>query len=255
MHIAAVLRLVPDLTADIEIAEDGKDIDREWVDLKLNEFDDQALEEAILLKEATGAKVMALALDGEGVDRMLQTALARGADQSFKITHDLEGVVSSRAAAPLIAAAVRQLGADLVVTGVQSPEDLFGQLAPYIGATLEWPHLSAVSSVRAEGDGLLVQQEFGGSVAGTSRVKLPAVVGVQTASQPVRYVSGTKLRQATAQKIEGISAAAEAGDVRAELVGLALPNRSGGATMLEGTVESVAEQLATLLAERKLVKE
>lgn len=255
MHIAAVLRLEPDLTADIEIAEDGRDIDREWVDLKLNEFDDQALEEAILLKEATGAKVTALALAGEGVDRMLQTALARGADQAIKIEHDLEGVVASRTAAPLLAAAVRRIEADAVLTGVQSPEDLFGQLASYLGTDLGWPHFSAVSSARAEGGFLLVQQEFGGGVVGMLRTKLPAVLGVQTASQPVRYVSGTKLRQATTQKIPSASVEAEAGEVRAELVGLALPDNAGGATMLEGDAEAVAERIARLLAERKLVKE
>lgn len=255
MRIAVVLRLVPDLTADIGIAEDGRDIDREWVDLKLNEFDDQALEEVILLKEAAGAEVTALALDGEGVDRMLQTALARGADRGMKISHDLDGPVSSRAAAPLFAAAAQEIGADLVVTGVQSPEDLFGQLAPYLGAALGWPHLSAVSNVRVEAGAILVQQELGGGVAGTVRVRLPAVVGVQTASQPVRYVSGTKLRQATAQKIPAMSVDAKPGDARATLAALALPDQGGGATMLDGDADSVAERLARLLAERKLVKE
>jgi electron transfer flavoprotein beta subunit len=255
VHIAAVLRLVPDLTADIEIAEDGKDIDREWADLKMNEFDDQALEEAILLKEAAGARVTALALDGEGVDRMLQTALARGADQAFKIGHDLAGLVSSRVATPLFAAAARQIGVDLVVTGVQSPEDLFGQLAPYLGAELQWPHLSAVSSIRAHAGSILVRQEFGGGVAGTLRVQLPAVMGVQTASQPVRYVSGTRLRQASAQRISGVSVNAEPDDVRAELVGLALPDRSGGAAMLEGNADTVADLIARLLIARKLAKE
>ena len=44
MHIAVVLRIVPDLSEDFDISEDGTDIDREWVGLKLNEFDDHALE-------------------------------------------------------------------------------------------------------------------------------------------------------------------------------------------------------------------
>ena len=103
MLVAVVLRLVPDLSGEFEIADDGKDIDREWVGMRLNEFDDHALEEAILLKEAEGATVIALALAGEGADRMLQSAIARGADRAVKISHDAEGVLSSRAAAPVIA--------------------------------------------------------------------------------------------------------------------------------------------------------
>ena len=57
MHIAVVLRIVPDLAEELEIAESGKEIDREWVGLKLNEFDDHALEEDVLIKEQTKAKV------------------------------------------------------------------------------------------------------------------------------------------------------------------------------------------------------
>ncbi len=100
MQVAVVLRLVPELSGEFEIADDGKEIDREWVGMRLNEFDDHALEEAILLKEADGASVIALALAGEGVDRMLQSAIARGADRAIKIATSAEGALSSRAAAP-----------------------------------------------------------------------------------------------------------------------------------------------------------
>ena len=109
MQVAVVLRLAPELSGELEINDDGKEIDREWVGMRLNEFDDQAVEEAILLKEADGASVIALALAGEGVDRMLQSAIARGADRAIKITTSVEGPLSSRAAAPIIAAAIRQL--------------------------------------------------------------------------------------------------------------------------------------------------
>ena len=131
MQVAVVLRLVPELSGEVEIAEDGKDIDREMVDMRLNEFDDHALEVGDPPQGSGGATVIALALTGEGVDRMLQSAIARGADRAVKISHGDEGGLSSRAAAPVIADAVRQLCVDLVLTGIQTPEDLFGQLAPY----------------------------------------------------------------------------------------------------------------------------
>lgn len=254
MHVAAVLRLVPDLAGELEIAEDGKDIDREWVDLRLNEFDDHALEEAVLLKEAVGAKVTAVALDGEGADRMLQMAFARGVDQAFKITHDMDGTIASRAAAPLLAAAVRQLGADLVLTGVQTPDDMFGQLAPYLGAALGWPQVSAVSGVRVADAAVLVQQEFSGGVSATLRVRLPAVLGIQTASRPIRYVSGTRLRQAVGQKIAALAVDAIPDATFADVAQLVMPERTGGAIMLDGDARSVARQLHDLLAARGLVE-
>ena len=77
MKIGVALRLIPDLGDEIEFDEDHTGIDLDATDLKLNEFDDYALEEAILLAEATGAEVIAMAAAGDGVDRMLRTALSR----------------------------------------------------------------------------------------------------------------------------------------------------------------------------------
>ena len=242
MHIAVVLRLVPDLAEEIEIAESDTDIDREWVGLRLNEFDDQALEAAIVLKERQGARVTALALDGDGIDRMLQGAIARGADQALKIVHRIEGAPASRTAAPLIAAAVSRLRADLVVTGVQTPEDLFGQLAPFLGATLGWPHVSAVSGILLDGGAIEVGQEQGGGFSATLRLELPAVLGIQASSQPPRYVSGTKLRQAMSEKIETVEVDAEPAPKLTALTRLAVPERSGGAAMLEGDADAVANE-------------
>ena len=56
MHIAVLIRLVPDLSEEIEFSEDETGVDREYIDLILNEFDQHALEEAIILKERTGQK-------------------------------------------------------------------------------------------------------------------------------------------------------------------------------------------------------
>ena len=255
MHVVVVLRLVPDLTGDVEIAGNGKTIDREWIDIRLNEFDDHALEEALILKDTAGARVTAIALDGEGADRMLQTALARGADKALKIPCESEDVPSSYEAAPLFAAAVQSLGADLVLTGVQTPEDVFGQLAPFIGAALDWPQVSAVSGIRTDSSAVFLQQEFSGGVSTTLRVALPAVAGVQTASQPIRYVSGSKLRQATAEKIATLDVIATLAAPASNLLSLSAPERSGGAEILSGDAAAVATQIQKILAARGLLKE
>lgn len=254
MRIGAILRLIPDPGGELEIAEDGKDLDREWIDLKLNEFDDHALEEALLLKESSGATLTAIAIAGDGVDRMLQTALARGADGTLKIANVSGAALSSRAAAPLFAAAVRHLGCDIVLTGVQTSAEIHGQLAPFLGALLGWPHASAVNGISIDSGAIVARQEFGGGVAAALRIALPVVIGVQTASQPIRYISGTKLRQAMGEKIETIEVEPAAAEEPVELLRLSVPENSSSAVMLTGDATEIADRLIALMAERGLMK-
>ena len=138
---------------------------------------------------------------------------------------------------------------------MQTPEDLFGHLAPFVGAYLGWPSLSAVSRVRCEADDILVQQEYSGGAAATFRVAVPIAVGVQTASRPIRYVAGSQLRQFAGTRIETKNVNVNIRSVLAERLKLQRPSRNGSAEMIEGDAESVAGQLRALLIERGLIKE
>jgi electron transfer flavoprotein beta subunit len=76
MKILVLLRMNPDPDGALELKADGSGLDREWMDLKLNEFDDHALEEAVLLKEATAGSVIAVAV-GDGAQRTADGDRAR----------------------------------------------------------------------------------------------------------------------------------------------------------------------------------
>jgi electron transfer flavoprotein beta subunit len=253
MHVMVALRLVPDTAEEFELAADNKDIDREWIGFKLNEFDDHALEEAVLLKEKHGAKVTAMALEGEGIDRLLQTALARGADNVAKIAHDVFPPVPAPAAARLFAAAAKSAECDLILTGVQTGEDLFGQLAPSLGAVLDWPQVSAVSSARVDDGAVIVQQEYSGGFTATHSVLMPAVLGIQTASAPPRYVSGSKLREAMSAKVQSLELDVQLPPAVSGILAVGFPESAGRAEMVEGEADVVADRLAAFLRERGFV--
>ncbi|WBO21973.1 electron transfer flavoprotein subunit beta/FixA family protein [Sphingomonas abietis] len=253
MHVLVVMRLVPDTSEDVEIDASGVDIDREWVDLKLCEFDDHALEEAILLKERAGAKVTAIAIAGEGVDRMLQTATARGADQCIRIDYELDNPTSTAEAAKVVAEAIRSIGADLVLTGVLTTEDVLGQWAPFIAGCLGWPTVNAVSGIEAGGKGVIVRQEYSGGRSSRLDVPFPAVLGVQSASQPPRYVPGSKLRQAMGTPIEAKTIDVIVTGRSGTITALAAPEGAHHANMIDGDAEAVASAIADILAERSLV--
>ncbi len=251
MNIAVAIRLMPKAGDELEVDPSGTDIDRELVDMVISEFDDQALEEAVLIKEATGATVTAVALQAEGAEQALRVAYARGADRVVLVEAGEIDAYDSRTAALAFAEAFRALAPDLVLIGVQTPSDVFGQTAPALAVALGWPQASVVVGVTVADGTARVTQEYAGGRLAVLGLELPAVVGVQSASAPPRYVSMGRLRQAmTEATAETIAVSIDAPDSASTLVSLARPELQGGATMLEGDAEEVAAQIVAVLRER-----
>jgi len=258
VNLIVPLKLVPDLVEELTLNAEGTDLDRDALIYNLNEFDDQALEEALLLKEKTGATVIAIALDTPEIDQALFTAIAKGAERAVKVTGDFEPGIDNHTAARLLAGAMQQLEADLVLCGVQAPDDLDGQLGVVLAGALGWPHVSVVSGVELDGGSRAVRchQEYAGGVMAGLETDLPAVLGVQAAHQPPRYAAVSRIRQMMKERtIDEIAGEGGAGDTpRLRVRRLYKPESTGHAQMLDGDVSKQVEELATLLAGRGLVK-
>jgi len=140
MHILVLLKMVPDVVEDLEIAPDGKALDLEYLRMILSESDDHALEQALLMKERHGGKVTVLALDAPEVDDALFTAMAKGADRVVKVV-GMDARSTTRQAASVFAQVIRSetgsMPADLVLTGVQAIDDLDGLIANYTAFATE----------------------------------------------------------------------------------------------------------------------
>jgi len=252
MRIALILRPVPDPGEDLEFTEDGTALDMEWTDVKANEFDEQAAEEAILLSEATGAEVVAIAFDSEGAERLLRTALARGAARAVMIAWEGGPGPDSAAAAPVLAQVVQKLEADLVLVGVQTADDATGPLAGRLAALLDWPWAGSVAGVRVDDGTLLARQEYAGGHAAWLGFSGPAVLGVHSASSPIRYVSGSRMGAAQKMQIEPMTPTATVAAPTIRALALTAREAQGHADMLDGDPQAVAMQLRDLLAARGL---
>jgi electron transfer flavoprotein beta subunit len=251
MNIAVAIRLMPKVGDELEVGESGTDIDRELVEMAINEFDDQALEEAVLLKEATGATVTAVGLRADGIDQALRLAYARGADRLIVAEAGEIDAYDSRTGALAFAEALRGLAPDLVLTGVQTPSDVFGQTAPYLATALGWPQANVVVGITLADGAARVVQEYAGGRLAVLGLRLPAVVGVQSASSPPRYVAMARLRQAmTEASIETLAVGVDRPARASKLVSLARPEPQEQATMLEGDAEEIATELVEVLRER-----
>ena len=196
MNIIALFKLVPDLVEELEIDDSGTALDMEWLRLIINEFDDHAIEEAILLKERSEATVTVIAPDAEGTDDVLYTAAARGADRLIHLIGDFEDGVNNHALARVVAQAIKGIHTDLILTGVQAHDDLDGSVGPLLAEYLNMPYIGYVSGVELSDGNAIVKKEYPGGLIAEMEVKLPAVLGIQAAEEPPRYVAVSKVRMA-----------------------------------------------------------
>ena len=251
MNIAVPIRLMPNVGDELEVDDSGTDIDRELIEVVSNDFDEQALEEAVLIKEATGATVIAVGLRADGIEQALKVAYARGADRIVIVDAGEIDPYDSRTVALAFAQAMRELSPDVVLVGVQTPQDLFGQTAPVLAAELGWPQVSVVVGVSLTDGHARVQQEYAGGRLAVLDLQLPAVIGVQSASAPPRYVSMARLRQAMSEaNTETASVTVSPAPAGPTLVALARPAPQAGATMLDGDAEEMAAKILAVLRER-----
>lgn len=258
MNLVVLMRMVPDVIEELIIAPSGKALEQEELRMIPSESDDHALEEALLLKERYGGRVTVVIPEAPEADQTLYAAAAKGADRLVKIS-GLDPTAGTHAVAVACAAALRSapnlLPAELILTGAQAIDDLDGLMAPLVAAELGWPYLGIVTKVNGLGDqGVSVVKEFQGGFRAEFQIALPAVLGIQSAEKPPRYVPVAKVRAAMkTAKIETWEAPPAAPIEGIEVLGLDKPEVAGQAEMLEGSPEEVAEKLCELLAGRGLL--
>lgn len=255
MDIAIPIRTVPDPVEELDPDPDGTDIDREWTEFVLNEFDEHAIEEAVLLKERRdeGDTITVIAIDDglADVEQMLYTAAAKGVDRLIRIDNVPTGI-STNEAASLFADVLHDEEFDAVFTGVQSAEDRDGQLAGMLGHDIDLPHISVITEVVVEDGQLVVEKEFAGGVTANYAVDTPAVLGIQAASEPPRYVPVSQIRRAMrGADIEAIDAdSLDSGAAPgSEVTSLHEPERGEEAAMLSGSPEETAGEIVEILAD------
>jgi len=258
MNILVLMKMVPDIVEELEIAPDGRSLDGEAVRPIVSERDDHALEQALLLKDKVGGTVTVLAIESRDVDEVLFTALAKGADRAIKVC-GVETLLTATEAAALLARVLpttpNLMPVQVIVTGCQAIDDLDGVVAPALAERLQLPYLGIVTGVEVEADGsrATVFKEYAGGTRGRYGVRLPAVLGVQAAPKPPRYVPVAKVRAAMkARTLECVEAPAGDEASLLEIVAMAKPQAAGRAEMLEGSPEEVASKVAEILSSRGL---
>ena len=145
---------------------------------------------------------------------------------------------------------VKELQPDLVLTGVQAHDDLDGSVGPLLAEQLGMPYVGYISGIQVSGDQATVRKEYPGGLIGEMRVTLPAVLGIQAADEPPRYVPISKIRQAMKTASIEEQEAADLDPSGGPSVGRMFePEVGERATMIEGDEEEIAARLVEIFQE------
>jgi len=249
MNIVILVKLVPDLVEELTIDPSGIALDTAWLRLIINEFDDHAIEQGILLKECGGGQVTVIAPDIEGVEDVLFTAAAKGADRLIKVKGDFTGA-NNHALARSLTSVVKELQPDLILTGVQANDDLDGSLGPLLAGCLEMPYVGYISGVSLSEGNSRVRKEFPGGLIAEMDVTLPAVLGIQAAEQPPRYVAVSKVRLMMKTSVIEEKLASDLDMAGGPTISRMFQAEAGQrATMLTGSPDEVAARLVGIFKE------
>ena len=256
------VKRVPDTgEAEVSINDDGKSIKGDKLVYDINETDNYALEEALLLKERLGGSVTVMTVGGEDANEQLRASLAKGADAAIRL--DDEKFVGSDgfAIARILCAAMKDLTPDLVLTGCMASDDAYAQVGVQLAEMLRIPHATLVTSISIEDTKAQVRCELEGGLAEVLEIELPAVLAVQTGINEPRYASFRGVREAMSREIKvlGLSELplneADVGEAgaRIKVDKLFIPPVDKAAQIIGGTPDETASQLTVILKEKGLI--
>jgi electron transfer flavoprotein beta subunit len=258
MKIAVLIKRVPDTASVLKIGGDNKSVDTGGLKYIISPYDENAMEEALLLKEAGKAdEVIAVTMGQEGAQETIRTALAMGADRAVFVKDDAVAGAGQLGTAKVLAAALKTESPDLVFAGKQAVDDDASQVPERIAELMELPHASIVSNIEfADGKLSGNRQIEGGNYS--IELPAPALITIEKARNVPRYPTLPNIMKAKKKEIKELSLAdvgLSAGDIASsvEVEELALPRQDRLNKILEGeNLERVQQLFAALREEEKV---
>ena len=249
MKILVAVKRVIDYNVQVRVKEDGTGIVTENVKMSSNPPDDNAIEEAVKIKEAGKAtEIIAITVGEEKSQETVRKALAVGADRGILIK--TEGIVEPLAVAKALQKIVEKEKPDLVFMGKQAIDDDCNQTGQMLSALLNWPQATFASKIEIKDKTLEVTREIDEGLE-TIEVNLPAIVTCDLRLNEPRYASLPNIMKSKKKPLEILTAADLGVDTTPRVQQIKVeepPNRKAGIK-----VASVAELVSKLKNEAKVI--
>ena len=249
MKILVAVKRVIDYNVQIRVKEDGSGVNTDNVKMSTNPPDDNAVEEAVKLKESGKAKeVIAITIGEEKAQETVRKALAVGADRGIHVKSD--AYIEPLGIAKILKKVVEKEKPDMVFLGKQAIDDDCNQTGQMLAAMLNWPQATFSSKVILKDKSMEIVREIDEGLE-TVEVNLPAVVTCDLRLNEPRYASLPNIMKAKKKPIDQMVAKDLGVDITNRVQQLKVeepPKRKAGIK-----VANVAELVSKLKNEAKVI--
>jgi len=248
VKVVVCVKQIAQLGDEIEFTDDERDVDPDYLDYALNEWDTYATEEALRLRESAGeGEVVVVSVGSEDSEEAMRRCLAMGADRGIRI--DTEERLDPVRVARALAEVVRAESPDLVFAGVQSADSVQAATGTALAELLDLPRVAVVTKIEL-GDGkATVNRELEGGLVDVIEVDTPALLTIQTGINEPRYATLRAIKQAEEKEID-VRQPGDLGEPAYGVRKMFVPPKGEGAEMLDGSASDVAQRIKEIVEER-----
>ena len=200
MKLLVTVKRVIDYNVQIRVKADGSGVEKDNVKMSMNPPDENAVEEALRIKEAGKAdEIIILTIGNDKAQETIRTALAMGADRGIhiKTENDLEPLAISK----IISKVAEKEKPSIILMGKQAIDDDCNQTGQMTSALLNWPQATFASKIEIEGQNAIVTREID---EGLERIKvsIPFVASCDLRLNEPRYASLPNIMKAKKKPID-----------------------------------------------------
>ena len=248
MKVVVCVKQVAVLGDEVEFTEDERDVDPDYLDFALNEWDTYATEEALRLVEAAGSgEVVVVSVGDEDAEDAMRRCLAMGAERGIRV--EAEGRLDPVQVARALAEVVGAESPDLVLCGVQSSDSVQAATGGALAGLLGLPSVAVVTKIDL-GDGkATAHRELEGGLVDVVEVDTPALLTIQTGINEPRYATLRAIKQAEEKEID-VREPGDLGEPAYAVRKMFVPPKGEGAEMLDGGAVEVAQRIKEIVQER-----
>jgi len=211
MKIIVAVKRVIDYNVQVRVKADGTGVEKENVKMSMNPPDENAVEEALRIKEAGNAnEIIIISIGDEKSQETIRTALAMGADKGILVKTDKE--VEPLAVSKIISKVAEKEKPEIILLGKQAIDDDSNQTAQMVSAILNWPQATFASKIELKDNEAIVTREIDEGLE-TIKLSKPFVASCDLRLNEPRYASLPNIMKAKKKPIEII----EVGDLNIDI--------------------------------------